>query len=70
MSQKAFATANRKWCKRKSYNFSETKAEDVYIESFEHFNIMPKNETTKLLITQAISQLNAIAELLLLLHAK
>jgi transposase len=64
LSQKAFATAYRKWCKRNSYNFSEAKAEDVYIESLGHFNIMPKNETTKLLITQAISQLNAIAETL------
>ena len=62
LSPKAFSTAYRKWCKRSGYNFSEAKAEDIYVESLGHFGVMPMNDTTKLLITQAVAQLNAIAE--------
>jgi len=60
--QSDFINTYRKWCKRNGYNFSETKAEDIYIESLGHFHIMPKNETTKLLITQAITQISTISE--------
>lgn len=62
LSQKAFTDQYRKWCRRSGYNFSESKAEDIYIESLGHFNVMPKNNTTKLLITQAIMQISTIAE--------
>lgn len=62
LSQKVFIERYRKWCKRAGYNFSEAKAEDVYIESLGHFCVIPMNETTKLLVTQAASQINAISE--------
>jgi len=62
LSQKEFTERYRKWCSRNGYNFSEAKADDVYIESLGHFHIMPMNETTKLLITHAIAQVNAIGE--------
>ena len=62
LSQKVFTQRYRKWCKRTGYNFSQSKAEDVYIESLGHVCVIPMNETTKLLITQAASQINAISE--------
>lgn len=62
LSQKAFATTYRKWCRRNGYNFSQSKAEDIYIESLGHINIMPMNDSTKFLITQAAAQISAISE--------
>ena len=61
-SQKAFADCYAKWCKRNGYNFSKDKALDIYASACGHIGIMPKNEITKLLITQAINQINAINE--------
>jgi len=46
------------------YNYNDKKAEDIYAESCSHVDTLPKNEATKLLIVQAISQLNAITETL------
>jgi len=60
--QKDFIEHYRQWCKSNNYRFSEAKAEDIYIESLGHFHVMPMNETTELLITHAISQVNMIAE--------
>jgi len=65
LSQKAFIERYRKWCKRAGYNFSQRKAEDIYLESLGHIGVMPKNDTTKLLITQIISQINTLAETIL-----
>ncbi len=62
LTQKAFIERYRKWCRRNGYNFSEAKAEDVYIESLGHIFVMPMNETTKLLVTHAIAQINVISE--------
>lgn len=62
LSQKAFTATYRKWCKRNGYNFSQSKAEDICIESLGHINIMPMNDTTKFLITQATTQISAISE--------
>lgn len=62
LSSKAFSERYRKWCKKMGYRFSNAKAETIYAESLGHINVMPKNETTKLLITQAVAQVNAIAE--------
>ena len=58
----AFIERYRKWCKRKGYHFSESKAADLYIDSLGHVITMPKNANTKLLITQAASQLTAISQ--------
>jgi transposase len=62
LSQKAFVTRYRKWCKRADYNFSQVKAEDVYIDSLGHCYVIPMTETAKLLITQATSQINTVSE--------
>ena len=62
LTQAAFYERYRKWCKKNGYYFNQEKAEDIYIESLGHVFVMPKNETTKLLITHAISQVNAVGE--------
>jgi len=62
LSQKTFTASYRKWCKRNGYRFSESKVKNVYIKSLGHVNVMPMNNTTKLLITQAIAQIRAISE--------
>lgn len=62
LTPKVFAERYRKWCKRAGYYFTQKKADDIYTASCGHLSVMPKNEITELLITQAIGQLNTIAE--------
>lgn len=58
-SEKSFTSKYRRWCKKHSYNFSEEKAHNVYAEASGHIGVMPKSDTTKLLVEQAVSQLKA-----------
>ena len=62
MTEKKFINTYKKWCDKRGYNFSERKASDVYVESLGHVSVLPKCYTTKMLIGNAITQLNAIAE--------
>ena len=57
LSEKAFVSKYQKWCKKYSYNFSEDKALDIYASACGHFGVMPKTDTAKLLVEQAVSQL-------------
>lgn len=59
LSEKAFTTKYQKWCRKRGYNFSEDKALDIYASACGHFGVMPKTETAKLLVEQAVSQLRA-----------
>lgn len=59
LSEKAFISKYQKWCKECSYNFSEDKALDIYASACGHFSVMPKTDTAKLLVEQAVSQLRA-----------
>lgn len=59
LSEKAFISKYQKWCKKCSYNFSEDKALDIYASACAHFSVMPKTDTAKLLVEQAVSQLRA-----------
>lgn len=58
MSQNAFIDHYQKWCKRKKYNFSQEKAEEIYIISKELVPVLPKDDNTKFIIKQAVDQLN------------
>ena len=58
-SEKAFVSKYQKWCKMHGYNFGEEKACAIYAEASGHIGVMPKSETTKLLVEQAVSQLRA-----------
>lgn len=59
LSEKAFISKYQKWCKKCSYNFSKDKALDIYASACGHFSVMPKTDTAKLLVEQAVSQLRA-----------
>lgn len=59
LSEKAFVTKYQKWCIKHGYNFSQDKAVDIYTEACGHFSVMPKTDTAKLLVEQAVSQLQA-----------
>lgn len=58
MSLNAFTEHYKKWCKRKKYNYSQSKAVEIYEKAKEVVPVLPKDEITKLIIKQAISQLN------------
>ena len=64
LTEKAFAAKYQKWCKKHGYNFSENKALDIYAAACGHFSVMPKTETAKLLVEQAVSQLRATSSAL------
>ena len=69
-SPDAFTQHYRKWCKRKGYNFSATKAEDIYQLSSDMIAVFPKDGTTKLLIRQAVAMLNTASETVEFLRLK
>ena len=61
VSQKAFVARYQKWCKRRGYNFSEAKAVEIHTEARQKFPLVPKSDTCKLLIREAVAQLNAVS---------
>ena len=58
----AFTEHYQNWCKRKDYNFSVDKAEKVYQASSDLIAVFPKDDSTKLLIRQAVAMLNTASE--------
>lgn len=58
MSLNAFVDHYQKWCKRKKYNFSRSKAEEIYGEAKELVPVLLKDDLTKVMVKQAIEQLN------------
>lgn len=62
MSLNAFVEHYRKWCSRKKYNFSKSKAEEIYGAAKELVPVLPKDQTTKLIIRQAVNQLNTASQ--------
>ena len=59
LSQKVFEKKYQKWCQKHGYYFREAKALEIYTAACGAIRVMPKTETTHLLITQAVSQLRA-----------
>lgn len=57
-SLKAFTEHYQNWCKRKGYNFSSDKAEKIYHLSSDLIAVFPKDDSTKMLIQQAVAMLN------------
>jgi transposase len=70
LSPSVFTERYRKWCKRKGYNFSDVKADDLYASSAGHFPTLPKNANTKLLITTAAKQLTDLSMNMALVKAE
>jgi len=61
LSQNAFVERYHKWCKRHGYNFSEQKAAEIHAQAKQKFPLAPKTDTCKLLVKEAVSQLNAVS---------
>ena len=64
ISEKQFKDKYERWCKRNGYNYNAYKAEDIYAVSCGNIGLLPKCESTQVLVTQAIIQLQAIEETL------
>ena len=62
MSLNSFTDHYQKWCKRKKYNFSKTKAEEIYGAAKELVPVLPKDDLTKLIVKQAVDQLNIASQ--------
>ncbi len=62
MSLGAFINHYQKWCSRKKYNFSRTRAEEIYGAAKELVPVLPKDAFTKCIIKQAVEQLNTAAK--------
>ena len=67
-SLEAFTEHYRNWCRRRGYNFSAQKAEDVYRKSSDLIAVFPKDGNTKMLVWQAVALLNAASETVELLR--
>lgn len=61
LSANAFSAKYLKWCRKHGYNFSEEKALEIHRTAREHVAVMPKNDTTKLLVKQAVAQLRTVS---------
>lgn len=70
MSRSAFIGHYQNWCKRKEYNFSQSKAEEIYEAAKELVPVLPKDEVTKFIVKQAASQLADASERVAQLKAK
>lgn len=57
VSETVFTERYRKWCKRKGYHFSALKSAELYAGSTRHIATLPKNSSTKFLITTAAKEL-------------
>ena len=62
-SLSAFTEHYRSWCKRKGYNFSAGKAEEIYRVAADLIAVFPKSENTKMLIRQAVILLNTTSQM-------
>ena len=69
-SLETFTEHYRNWCKRKGYNFSAGKAEEVYLASLDLIAVFPKDDSTKLIIQQAVTMLNSTSAIVETLRAK
>lgn len=57
MTVKAFTKSYEKCYLKHGYNFSEDKALDIYVSACGHICIMPKCDSTKLMVQQVANQL-------------
>jgi transposase len=62
LSLNTFIDHYQKWCKRKKYNFSRLKAVEIYEIAKELVPVLPKDNLTKLIVKQAVEQLNSTSK--------
>ena len=68
MSRRAFAESYRKWCKKTGSRWNEDKANEIYEHARAQVATIPKNDTTKLMVTQAVTQLTSLLETVLIIQ--
>ena len=64
LSLKAFTKRYQAFCKKHNYIYSEDKAVELYAHARSCIALVPKSDTTKMLVKEATSQLNAISRTL------
>ncbi len=64
ISQLQFKDKYERWCKRNGYYYNADKAEDIYATACGNIGVLPAIDSTKIIVTQAIVQLQAIEETL------
>lgn len=57
LSLKSFSAKYQKWCTQHGYHFSQEKALELHAKARSCIGVMPQNDTTRLLVQQAIAQL-------------
>ena len=62
-SLSAFTEHYRSWCKRKGYNFSADKAEEIYRAAADLIAVFPKSDSTRMSIRQAATLLNTTSRI-------
>lgn len=62
MSQAAFTQRYRKCCKRHGYQFCTAKAAEIHAQSKELIAMQPKNALAKVMVQEAIAQLNTVSK--------
>ena len=70
ISLAAFSDAYRKWCAKSGYRFSQSDAEKLHTAARNTVATFPKNDSTKLLIAQAVDSLNAVYDALYILRGE
>ena len=67
ISERQFKDKYERWCKRSGYYYTAEKAEDIYASSCGNIGILPMCDSTKVLVTQAIVQLQTVEKALAVL---
>lgn len=62
LPKSVFFDRYKRWCTRNGYHYRQSSAHKIYTFSKECSCIISKNESTELLVTQAVIQLNAVSE--------
>lgn len=68
--QTAFIERYRKWCKRHGYNFNPNRAAEVHYKAKNLVAMLPKDPLSKVLVQEAITQLNTTSKTIEVLRAE
>lgn len=64
ISENVFKKKYAAWCHNYGYHYRDSKASEIHAKARASISDLPKDETVKFLITQAITQLNTVTETL------
>lgn len=70
ISERQFKDKYERWCKRGGYYYNADKAESIYASACGNIGLLPMCDSTKILITQAIVQLQTIEEALAVIKSE